>query len=141
MSWSYDDGMSSDKDRVRFLIGDTDSADPILSDGEVLYALDEEGGVRAAAAFCCDAIAAKYARLADISEGQLSISYSQRYGHYTAKATQLRSRVAVLAPPTAGGISVAEKDAAEADTDRVVPAFTVRMLDNPETAASDDEVS
>ena len=122
--------MFRESDKVRFYLGDTDSTDPLLQDEEILFALSEYGGPRLAAAACCDSLAAKNARLADLAEGQLRISYSQRYKQFLEMAAVLRSRAAVLAVPSAGGISISDKEAAEGDTDRVSPSFTVDILDN-----------
>ncbi len=41
MTWSYSgDPSSNEKDKYRFLIGDTDENDPILKDKEIEYILD-----------------------------------------------------------------------------------------------------
>lgn len=55
--------ISSDLDRVRLLIGDTDSNDPLFQDDEITYFLELAGQVvLKAAANACDAAAAKFAR-------------------------------------------------------------------------------
>ena len=99
----------SNLDRVRLLIGDTDSADPQLTDSEVNNFIDERSlvdsgstvGVNlvAAAADAAGAIAAEYARQFNFSEDGQNFSVSQRYSHYSALERQLRRR--------AGGASVA----------------------------------
>lgn len=44
MSWSYSgDPKSSDLDRIRFIIGDTDSTEPIMQDQELAYLISEYG--------------------------------------------------------------------------------------------------
>lgn len=44
MSWSYSGNpASSDKDMLRFTIGDTDSTEPIMQDEELLYLISEYG--------------------------------------------------------------------------------------------------
>ena len=40
MSWEYQGPSASDKDEVRFLIGDTDVEDQLLSDEEIQYLVD-----------------------------------------------------------------------------------------------------
>lgn len=125
-------GTSTDIGKVRFYVGDTDTNDQILQDDAVQLALDSEGGgVLAGAAVAAEAIAAFYARKADKKVGSLSIAYSQLYDHYMALATRLRAKAATSAGAYAGGISVSDKESVEDDSDRVVPAFTVDMLDNP----------
>lgn len=41
---TYDDPSANPKDAVRFRIGDTDMSDPYLSDGEIHYCLQCQGG-------------------------------------------------------------------------------------------------
>jgi hypothetical protein len=133
MVWSYQDTMPTDKDKVRFYCGDVDSSEQLVTDEEILFALSEEGTVRLAAATICERIGARFTRLSDITEGDLSLKYSQRYSQFLELASSLRSRSAVTASPLAGGISVSDKNQQNADTDRVKPAFTVDDFDSPET--------
>src|SRR5690606_38893818 len=60
---------------VRFEIGDTDADSQQFSDQQIEYALTAEGGVRGAAAACLESLARRYAHLADISTGDLRVSY------------------------------------------------------------------
>lgn len=135
MTWSYShDPATSDKDAVRFLVGDTDSSEQLISDEEIQFALKEEPNVRRAAAFVARAIAAKFAREADRSVGDLRIAYSQRSRGFYDLADRLEAdasrRTNVLrAMPYAGGISVADKESVEDDTDRVRPSFAKGMHD------------
>ena len=140
MSWSYQDTMPREIDKVRFYLGDTDSSDQLLTDEEIEFALSEaSASVRTAASICADSVAAQYARLADLTEGQLSIKYSQRAKQFQTLAQNVgnSSRTSFLAMPSAGGIFVADKEATEADTTLVRPSFTVDMADNPEVGSLD----
>lgn len=141
MSWQYQDTMPRDIDKVRFFVGDTDSSDQLLTDEEIDFALTEGGSVRAAASICADRLAAQYARLADLTEGQLSLKYSQRFQQFRTISASVgsASKVTTIAMPSAGGIFVADKEATEEDDTLVKPSFTVDMLDNPETDADDEE--
>lgn len=132
MSWSYQDTMPTDKDKVRFYIGDTVSTDQLLSDQEILFAITEAGNVRLAASLCASKKAAEWARLADLKEGQLSISYSQRSKQMLAIAEALQDVATLIDPPIpfAGGVYVADKETLEADETIVQPAFSVDMLDS-----------
>jgi hypothetical protein len=129
----------SDASKVRIYIGDTDPADQILDDATIDFALEEESSVRAAAALAAEWIAAIFSKKADMSTGDMSISYSQKATQFLAIATRLRSRSAESALPYAGGISQTSKAAREADTDRVLPAFTVDMLDRQGVSSSASE--
>ncbi len=129
-----------DFDKIRTWVGDTDEADPLLTNDELEYAVAEGGTIKGAAALAAEWISAKFARQADKSVGDLSISYSQRAKQYAELAIKLRGRSVRVVLPYFGGISQSAKDAREDDTDRVKPAFTVGMLDDPAiSAAADDD--
>ena len=139
MTWTYSGNPSgTNRDAIRFLIGDTDNTDQLTSDEEIAYALAEEGSVYIAAARVCRSLAAKYARSPDQSIGDLSISYSQRYKQFTELANKLEASARV-GIPYAGGISQADKDAVTSDTDRIQPAIKVGVHDSPGTTTDDDE--
>ena len=130
MSWSYQDTMPREVDKVRFYVGDTNSADQQFTDEEIQFALNEAGGPRSAAAICCDQRAAYYVRLVDTTVGQLRISYAQRYKQYHEMAVALRARAAYRALPTAGAVLVTDKEATQEDDTLVTPSFNVDILDN-----------
>lgn len=125
MTWSYSgDPSSSDRDQVRFLIGDTDTTDQQLSDEEIDFLITNEGNAVGGAVAAVRAILAKYARLTDKSVGDLRLSYSQRKGAYESLLRSLERRRALRkATPFAGGITKTDKDSQEDDTGRVTPAF------------------
>ena len=124
MTWSYSgDPSASDKDAVRFTIQDTDSSDQQMSDEEVNWLLTEYGSVRAAAIAAARTLAAKYARSVDKAVGDLRLSLSQKHAHYQSLVAQLEKSSAIIAIPWAGGISAADKQAYEDDSDRVRPKF------------------
>lgn len=93
--------ISTDLDRVRLLIGDTDTDDPLLSDDEVTTFIDyrqlttDDGDVTnipAAAADAANAIAAQFAREFNFAEDGQRFDRAQKYAHYVALADSLRSR-------------------------------------------------
>ena len=116
---------------MRFLIGDTDSSDQQLTDEEIAYLLTEYTAPKRAALEAARSLQAKYSRLCDQRTGDISISYSQRRDSYAALVRDLQR--GMLGAPYAGGISQADKDSDEDDTDRVKPAFRVEMMANPDT--------
>lgn len=138
MSWSYSGNPASNtKDMVRFLIGDTITADQLLQDEEITAVLAGEPDVTKSAAICAESISAKYSRLADVAVGKTRISYSQKSEAYSRLSDKLTSEVAssksLKAVPYAGGISVTDKDAQQLDSDRVDPMFERDMFDYPGT--------
>lgn len=94
--WTYDgDPMGDRKDEVRFLVGDTDTTEQLVTDEEVNFVLSQYPPVTGkpawlASAHVADGIAARFARRADRSVGPLSISAKQQRDHYVELAASLR---------------------------------------------------
>lgn len=134
MTWTYTPGSGSNRDRIRFSIGDVSSeapADEQLQNEEIDDALVTAGGWRAAAAACAYARAFKLATKATAKRmGQASLEW-KRVEYLMALAKQLTSSVSLTAIPFAGGISVSQRNTLDQDTDRITPAFQKGMLDNP----------
>ncbi len=130
MTWTYSgDPASSDKDTVRFLVGDTDINAQELSDEEVLWLLTIESTPSRAAARGAETLASKYAKLVDKSIGAASISASQRYEHYRQMSLRLwATETSAGAVPFAGGISETSKNEISNDPDRVEPSFSFDMM-------------
>lgn len=141
MSWSYSgDPSSSDSDQVRFIIGDTNTDDQLVSDEEIAWSLTQ-GSIYNAAAICARSIAASFSRFADKSVDDLKISYSQKSAQYSKLADNLESKDAHKSLGVyAGGISVADKQSNEENTDRVSPSFTRGITDNPSLNNQDDDL-
>lgn len=95
--------LTTDLDRVRLLIGDTDVTDPILSDVEVNTCIDNRQiydsrteawltNVYAAAADAAAACAAHFARQFNFAEDAQRFDRAQKHAHYLALERNLRSR-------------------------------------------------
>lgn len=138
MTFSYTPG-GGRKDDVRLLIGDLDQTaqqDLRLEDEDIERLLAMEGNLYFAAAVAADILSAKFARKAEGSAGPQSIRPSSRAQELRAIANRLRQRAASTAATFAGGLSRAERDAALADTDRIQGAFSLGMMSNPGTGAT-----
>jgi hypothetical protein len=135
MTWTYLNGdpATSDRNKVRFLTGDTNEGDQLLQDEEVDFLLAEQSDPDLAAVDAAEAIAAKFARQADTQNEGLAISASQRSKAYRDIAKELRSRVDVRAEIFAGGLTVSGKDTMADDTDAIQPAFKRGQDDLPGT--------
>lgn len=136
MAWSYSgDPSSSAKDKVRFLIGDTLSIDPLLQDEEILSVILDEPNPTLAAAISARAIAAKFSREANRTVGKTSISASDKAKAYLELAKKLEDEntksKTFKAVPYAGGISLSDKAIDEDDPDRTKPFFERDMFENP----------
>lgn len=87
MTWNYTGNPSgSDRDAVRFLVGDTDSDDQLIADEEIAYLLTVYPEAPHAATAAARAIAAKFARQSDqartVGDLSLSESLSQKSEQY-----------------------------------------------------------
>lgn len=136
MSWTYDPSMASDRDQVRFRLGDTVEADALLHDEEIDVLLGNGGSVLSVTADCAESLAMRFGRMAQSMTDDIgqSVNYGDRAQRFRLLADRLRASSARLAVPFAGGISQASKDAVAANTDRTSPAFTRALHDAPGTA-------
>lgn len=135
--WSYTGNPNhSANDLTRFLLGDTDITDQLLSDEEIAWALSQYNNTPMNAAIrLCETIMSKFSRLADESVGQVKIQFSQKAKSYRLMLNDLRCRLAMEdASPFAGGISVAQKQAERMNSDRVRPDFSKHMMENMQIA-------
>lgn len=108
--------ISTDRDRVRLLIGDTDAADPLLYDDEIAAHLayrtyvNSNGGtvvnIPAAAADAAGAIAAKFSRQFNFAEDGQRFDRAQKVGHYLALEERLRRRAGGVSVPIGGSAVV-----------------------------------
>jgi hypothetical protein len=119
----------NNRDWVRCRVGDTDSADPLQTDGEIAGALSTYGSKFKAAAAVARAIAAKFSRKADTKMDQLSISHSQKAEAYLALANEIEAGVALDAG-CVGSIQItnAARDTERDDDERPGPAFASGMF-------------
>ena len=138
MTWTYSDPSANDKDAVRFLVGDTDTNDQLVSDEEIAFFLDEfPSSTYHAAAEVAETIAAQFAREVSHSGDGLSYSAEQLQSNYAELAERLRAqakrRYRSGAGPYVGGISWREREMADADQDKIPSSFRSHMHDHPGT--------
>lgn len=134
MTWSYTGNPSdSNKDEVRFLIGDTDFDDQLVEDEEINYAIAVEANNTLAAIRIARALAGKFSRKVDKSVGDLRLSYSQQAKNFRelAKFLENSNSTATIPIPYAGGISRSNKKTVREDSDRVPGSFSRGMHDDP----------
>lgn len=81
--------ITDDTDKVRLMIGDTDSSDWLLSDDEVDFFVSECPNLNIAAAAAAEAIAAKFARGYNFTTDGQSFNRSERVEHYLQLAQNL----------------------------------------------------
>ena len=101
MTWNYGgDPSANDRDNVRFMVGDTNSTYPQLTDEEIAAALLQQSTVELAAAICAESIAAMMARRVDTTNtASLAVMNSMLYKHYISLSNRLRSRAKKATKP------------------------------------------
>jgi len=128
-TWHYSGNPSAtQRDAVRWHLGDVNEDEKLVYDEEIAYALSAERDLNGAIALCAEAIEAMLRREADVKVGGLSVSLSDKADHFAALAKKYRSRSLIYATPSVGGISIDEKDEQREDDDRVRPAFRRGMF-------------
>lgn len=124
MTWTYSGNpASSDRDAVRFLVADTDSTDPLITDEEIAYLIAIYTEAPYAAVGAARAIAAKFSREADqartVGDLTLSESLSQKSTQYHHLADHLQGLSSgITLPPIA-----------RANADALGAEFTIGLLD------------
>jgi hypothetical protein len=143
MTWSYDPALTSDADKVRFLIGDTDTTNQLVSDEAVATMLSLYTDTFPAAAALCDGLATKFARLPTITISGITIRGTERAEQYRITALSLRQQSAqgeagALGVPFVGGVSISDVQSNQQDTDRMPNKFGVGNMDYPGTINTAD---
>lgn len=136
MDWNYDDPATKDRDKVRFLVGDTCASDPLVSDQEVAFAIGEQPTLELAAAFILRSLAARYSRKATSRVGDISNNCSDIAKAFSDRADKLDpgnqiGGSSLLVAPSFGGLSISEKQTLDEDADAVQPSFRKGMNDIP----------
>lgn len=141
MAWTYGgDPSANARDAIRFLCGDTDTNDQLLSDEEIAWVNNQVTGSDTAttalyesAVRCCVTIASKFSRLADQAVGDLRVNMARKAVAYREQADELRAlveREGGTPTPYAGAITVSDKEVDWDDTGLVRPAFHRGQFDD-----------
>lgn len=132
MTFSYTgDPRKRDLDMVRFLLQDTECSTSQFTDEEINALLEVDCNPYMAAANAADVLGSRYARVTHVKIGDYEEdggTMSQNY-YNLAKTlrTQARRRGVTF---YAGGLSIAEREADQADADLEQPSFSKGMDDN-----------
>ncbi len=141
MTWTYSgDPATNARDSIRFLVGDTDTNDQLVSDEEIAWTNSQVTGSDTATTDLYTvayrvmlAIASKFSRLADQAIGDMKVNMSQKADNARTQAEQLRvlaGRENLVPVPYAGGISISDKQIDRDNADRVDPFFTSAQFAN-----------
>ena len=145
MAHTYLDTLLTDRDKVRFHIGDTidlTGDNESLTDNEVAYCLSEENdNVYRGAVLAAETLQARLRLKVTRTVGSLNTALREKIESLTEVIKQLKARAATTSVKVAavGGVSSARNDATRSDSDYDKPAFTIGRDDYPGLAAIDDE--
>lgn len=115
--------------QIRWLIQDVQSSRVLLQDAEIDWCQTLEANAYLSAALCCEVLVVRAGNVKARRAADLSLDYDP--GFYRGLAAQLRAKGMTAQVPYAGGISVSDKAAQDADTDRVPPTMFRGEFDHP----------
>jgi len=101
MSWTYSGNPgASEKDQVRFYLGDVDATFPLLTDEEITFLIsqwdDAYNGALYAAAVAAEVISGRFAREVSVSADGVSVQLSELQDRYNNLASSLRDQYKAL---------------------------------------------
>jgi len=134
MAWTYSGNpASSSKDAVRFLVADTNTDDPFVTDEEITWALSQSSSnIYKAASLVARALSAKFSTLSDEVIGPLQFKYAERAKNYEKIAERLEkseSKSLSLDGIYCGGVNVSDKESNAANSSIVQPELRKGITD------------
>ena len=133
MAWSFNAGLGTEKDWVRFLIGDTNSSRQLVNDETIEAVLGAEPNRYVAAAEIAEYLARALTAggaLEDRKVGETRIRY-RRTADLLILAARLRLRGSAHMKPSAGGVYQTETNTYNSDTTLDRQQIGKGMFDNP----------
>jgi hypothetical protein len=135
MAWNYDPALSTDKDWVRFLVGDVDTNNQLIADETIVAVLGSEANKFMAAAMVAEAVARELMSggvLDDRKVGETRLRY-KRAADLKLLADQLRKRGSTHMKPSGGGIYTSDRDTYDDSTTLDKPKLAKGMHNYPGT--------
>ena len=145
MTFSYDNTLDTERDQVRFRIGDTNSAASAqerIEDEEIDATIAAQSNLSEAMAQCAEALAAKFFRHATTKQlASARVSYEKRVDYLLSLAERLRSGIEAVAATdiVITGTTNTELLVDSTNTDVVQSAFRRGQFENPDADVSADE--
>lgn len=129
---TYDPNLIKDRDRVRFLIGDTDNDFLMLEDKEIAYLLTQEGDdVLMASYRACVAIAGKFARDVNYRFSTMWQDSTEAFNHYMKLANVYEAEAASGADSALSLGFLMSPSMTRREDDGTIEQFFYGMHDNP----------
>tara|TARA_R100001086_G_scaffold244873_1_gene175133 strand:+ start:330 stop:773 length:444 start_codon:yes stop_codon:yes gene_type:complete len=139
MSWSFNESLTNNRDKVRLKIGDTDTNDQILSNETIDALLTEHSSdIMLTTISCVRAIIAKYSR--NMTRGAIGLTADMTVfvTHYQELLSDLiKQNRGNSGVRFAGGFSDSRKETIESDDDFIRPFASVGMTDYPGSGQND----
>ena len=140
MAFTYEGNLAdSQKDQVRFLVGDTDDEEYFLEDDEITWLISQwihKGSIYYVASLAAEAISAKFAREVNVNSDSQTVSTSELQSKYLELAARLMRQHETLL--TGGGVDMGGVLAGEQPDPTVLsPAFGTAMHDFVEAGNQD----
>lgn len=134
MTWTYSTSWGAARDKIRFLIGDTDTNNQMISDEEIAAGITLWGSNNYHVAYnLCEGLAAKYSFQVDTSASGLSVAASQRAQAFHARAQWIKQQALTsgdIAPTIyVGGVVEDDNETLDDDSTLVQPQFKVGIHD------------
>ena len=128
----YDPTLTLDRDKIRWLVGDTDDEQQMLYDSEIAFALTEEvDDLYLSSAMICESLAASFARDVNYRFSTLWSNAGDAYAHFRGLASTLRTE----ASRNTGQPIFTMGEGTDPDAPEI---FWYGMHDNLPTAQTDD---
>ena len=141
MAFTYVDPNSNARDKVRFLVQDTDSTRPLLTDEEIAFLIAEWVDVYDAASNAANILAAKFAGKADYSKSVGDLSLNETFSSQASSYTELAKSIRMNRHRRFTVSWVANADALKSTADRSVDTYNtdafLGQMDNPRTSTSE----
>ncbi len=139
--WTYgNDPANSDRDAVRWRVGDIVEKRPLADDREIDYALSEYPNVLMAASITARAIGARFAAEADVTVGQISKALGKVADNFRKLADDLKEEASLTAGVSFPATIVGDKEALEQDTTLTEPQISIGLGDNPWALQLNDDL-
>ena len=140
MAWSFSDSLSTNLDKVRLKLGDTETTDQILQNETISALLTEHSDdVNLATIACCRAIIAKYNRTIDRNAAGMSANRSIIVENYRQLLAELlRANRGNAGARYKGSFSRDRQETIEDDSDFILPFARSGSFDYPGTGDDSD---
>lgn len=122
MTWTYGGNpAASDSAAIRFLIGDTVSSAPLVTDEEIAWALTQNTNVYGAAEIIVNGLASKFCTLSNATVGPIKVEYTTRAEVFLkmAKSFKYKAEAKASLDVYGGGISYSDEETQKEDSDRI----------------------